>query len=228
MRACQPIPRADDEARALPCRDPERLGALLQGLAPRLEALALRFTRDPEAARDVVQNAFEKVLRHGDRFDGRARPSTWIHRIVINEALMWLRSERRRARYHAEPDDPEAVGVDPAPDPAAALERRRRHARLREGLAQLDRDERDVVLTCALLGCSYAEFGRLRGLHPAAVKSRAYRARRRLRELLCDASPRGNAKSAPSARPRCDTRFFSASESSAMARPLSPTSKTGS
>ena len=50
------------------------------------------------------QNAFVKALRHREQFQGDAAPSTWIHRIVINEALMWLRSERRRRLY----DGPDA------------------------------------------------------------------------------------------------------------------------
>ena len=45
-------------------------------------------------------------------------------------------------------------------------------------------DERDVVRSCALQGQSYTEYGRRRGLHPSAVKSRAFRARKRLAYLL--------------------------------------------
>lgn len=52
----------------------------------------------PEAAADVVQNAFEKGLRDCEVFRGQARPSTWVHRIVVNEAFMGLRRESRGAR----------------------------------------------------------------------------------------------------------------------------------
>jgi|GEM_PF-4292866 len=68
--------RHSDPARArhiasenrLPLRDPERMGALMRSLEPRLSAVALGVTKDPDGAQDVVQNAFEKVLRHGDKF----------------------------------------------------------------------------------------------------------------------------------------------------------------
>ena len=80
----------------LPLHDPVRMDALIRRLEPRLSAVALGVTRDPDAARDVVQNAFVKVLRHGDKFRGQARVSTWLHRIVTNEALMWRRSQSRR------------------------------------------------------------------------------------------------------------------------------------
>jgi len=181
--AARPIVAA--AAAALPLHDPERMGALLSTLEPRLSAVALGFTRDRDAARDVVQNAFEKVLRHGEKFRGHSRASTWIHRIVANEALMWLRSQRRRREVRPEGGrDDFPFLVDAAPTPAEALERDQQIDRLRSRLRELPREERDVVRCCAFDGQSYAEYGDRIGLHPAAVKSRAFRARRRLATLL--------------------------------------------
>jgi RNA polymerase sigma-70 factor (ECF subfamily) len=179
----RPIARAPEEL--LPLRDPERLGALFANLEPRLATVALGFTRDPDAARDVVQNAFEKVLRHGEKFRGNARVSTWIHRIVANEALMWLRAQRRRREIRPEgADDLLPLAVDAAPTPAEALESSQQIDRLRQSLGDLSRAERDVVRCCALDGQSYKEYGDRTGMHPAAVKSRAFRARRHLARLL--------------------------------------------
>ena len=174
--------------RALPHRDPEQLGALLAQLEPRMIAVALRFTRDPDTARDVVQNSFEKVIRHGASFQGQARVSTWVHRIVCNEALMWLRRQRRRAELQTLADENECpVVADSAPGPAEAFDRRQRAQRLRQGITQLSGEERDVVLRCALAGQSYAEYSAQTGTRLAAVKSRAFRARRRLHALLREA-----------------------------------------
>jgi RNA polymerase sigma-70 factor (ECF subfamily) len=181
-----PAPRADAET-FLPWRDRERLGALFARLEPRLESVAMRVTRDPEAARDVVQNAFERVLRHGAKFRGQSRVSTWMHRIVTNEALMWLRSRRRRRE---DPYIGESEGipfaVDGADLPGDALDRDQQLQRLRRGVRELPAAESDVVRHCALDGQSYTEYARQRGLHPAAVKSRAFRARRRLAAMLGD------------------------------------------
>jgi len=163
------------------------MGEVLADLEPRLFATALRFTRDRDAARDVVQNAFEKVLRHSETFQGRARISTWVHRIVINEALMWLRSRRRRREEQpgAGPTRP-ILAIDDSPTAAEALESHEQLQRLRSCLRQLPDEERDVMRWCALSGQSYAEYGARRGVHPAAVKSRAFRARRRLARMLVD------------------------------------------
>ncbi len=169
----------------LPHDDPERLGALLVDLEPRLTAVAFRFTRDPERARDVVQNAFEKVVRHGWRFQGNARVSTWIHRIVANEALMWLRSERRRSDVQPESGhgDIETI-ADPTPSAPELLDHQRQVSRLRQAIAELCREEREVIERCTLAGLSYAEYAADAGVHTAAVKSRAFRARRHLARAL--------------------------------------------
>jgi RNA polymerase sigma-70 factor (ECF subfamily) len=180
-------PRPLERARRLPSREVE-LGALLEGLRPRMLAVAVRFTRDSDVAHDVVQGAFEKALRHRDQFRGQARVSTWLHRIVANEALMWLRGERRRARRVARLADatPESL-IDPTPDAGATLAGRQMAHRLRQGIARLGPEERDVIERCVLPGRSYAEYGAERGVHPAAAKSRAFRARRRLEALLQEA-----------------------------------------
>jgi RNA polymerase sigma-70 factor (ECF subfamily) len=147
--------------------------------------VALRFTKDPETASDGVQNAFEKVVRHGVHFQGQSLVSTWVHRIVANEALMWLRAQRRRPELQGQRGEiDDAYLADTAPGPGEEIDRRLRIDRLRNGIARLCREERDVVMNCAMAGLSYAEYGARTGTHPAALKSRAFRARRRLGTLL--------------------------------------------
>lgn len=179
--------RERERTRRMP-RSHAELGALLETLRPRLWSLALRYTRDADVAHDVVQSAFEKALRHRERFRGQARVSTWLHRIVANEALMWLRAERRRERRTGRLAEapPEAL-ADPAPDAAAGLARRQAERRLRREIARLGPEERDVIERCVLPGRSYADYGAERGVHPAAAKSRAFRARRRLEARLREA-----------------------------------------
>jgi RNA polymerase sigma-70 factor (ECF subfamily) len=176
--------------RVLPLADRERLGKVLAELEPRLTAAALRVTRDPDGARDVVQSAFEKVIRHGARFEGKARVSTWVHRIAVNEALMWLRARRRRLEdRHGSGEVALERAADPRPGPEECALRRQQHGRLRRGLAQLPRPERELLLQCALGDVSYAEYADRTGAHPGAVKTRAYRARRRLAEWMLEPEP---------------------------------------
>jgi len=177
-------PRLPSENR-LPLGDPERMDALIRSLEPRLTAVALGVTKDPDAARDVLQNAFEKVLRHGEKFRGQARVSTWLHRIVTNEALMWRRKQSRRRESPLEDcDEAPPAGTAPPRGPAEIAEWRQQVDRLRDALIRLPFAEHEVLRRCVLEDRSYAEFSRRAGVHPAAVKSRAFRARRRLAKIL--------------------------------------------
>ena len=159
----------------------------LGGLRSRMTAVAYNVVRNADVAEDVVQSAFEKAVRGLARFDGRSRLSTWVHRIVVNEGLMWLRTEgRRRKRFASESEsgvDTERYG-DPNSDPSRALFDREALQQLQWGLAALPTAEREVLERCALAGQSYDEYASEVGIGAAAAKSRAFRARRRLRDLL--------------------------------------------
>jgi len=171
------------ERDTLPCHDASRMGALLGRLQPRLVGAARRILRDPDAAEDVVQSAFEKVLRRCEQFRGGAQPSTWMHRIVVNEALMWIRRERRR-EARAPEHEADAQGAAAAERPDAAASRAQEQERLYRALAALPTGERRVLEAAALGGRGYAELSRELGLSTEGIKSRAFRARRRLREAL--------------------------------------------
>ena len=69
---------------------------MVRAYGGRLLAVAKRILRSEEDARDAVQTAYLLAFRSLDRFEGGSRLSTWLHRIVVNAALMRLRSRRRR------------------------------------------------------------------------------------------------------------------------------------
>lgn len=148
----------------------------------RLRRVALRITRNAAAADDAVQSALEKALRHRDSFRGEAKPSTWLHRIVVNEALAWRRSEARRARR----TEAAREGVpSSAAEPLDELLLREERERVLRALAGLRADERELLARFALDG-SYEAWARARRIRPAAAKTRAFRARRALRAALAE------------------------------------------
>jgi RNA polymerase sigma-70 factor (ECF subfamily) len=69
----------------------------------RLLAVARRLLRNDDDARDCVQEAFLQAFRALPRFEGHSRLSTWLHRIVVNAALMKMRSRRARPEEPIEP-----------------------------------------------------------------------------------------------------------------------------
>jgi RNA polymerase sigma-70 factor (ECF subfamily) len=66
----------------------------VQNCQQRAFRLAFRITRNQEDAEDAQQEALLKAHRNLNQFEGRARFTTWISRIAINEALMCLRKRR--------------------------------------------------------------------------------------------------------------------------------------
>lgn len=167
--------------------EPEPLAALLVRLEPRLRRLANRYVRDPDASGDVVQRAFEKVLRHVGQFRQHAQPSTWVHRIVVNEALMWLRSERRRAARCVRAHDFACEEVrDPAPLPLEQVERAETSRHVRAALTRLRPADRELLERSVLEDVGSVALARSIGIHPATLKSRTYRARRKLAALLAE------------------------------------------
>ena len=76
--------------------DEQACEELVRAHTSRLLAVARRYLRSEEDARDAVQEGFVAAFRSIARFQGGSSLSTWLHRIVINACLMRLRSSRRR------------------------------------------------------------------------------------------------------------------------------------
>ena len=98
------LPATDPEARARDKALLERLRAgedaafreLVEANTGPMLAVARRFMRNEDDARDAVQDAFLSGFRALERFAGDSLLSTWLHRITINACLMKLRTRRRR------------------------------------------------------------------------------------------------------------------------------------
>jgi RNA polymerase sigma-70 factor (ECF subfamily) len=162
--------------------------------------LARRLIRDDDAARDVVQDAFVAAFRAIDGFAAESRLSTWLHRIVVNTALMKLRSRRRRPEEPIDPllpafkDDGHHVAEFRAwPDPEQALARRETREAVKRAIGRLPESYRSVLVLRDLQEMNTAETARALGLTENAVKIRLHRARQALRTLLDDWFRKGEA-----------------------------------
>ena len=110
MTSSQPTPTSvvDSTAEArlvarLKAGDQEAYEEVVRSLGGRMLAVARRFLNDEDAARDAVQDAFLSAFRGIQRFDAQAQLSTWLHRIVVNAALMRIRTRQRRPEQSIEP-----------------------------------------------------------------------------------------------------------------------------
>ncbi len=174
-------------------RDDAMFAELIGPSQERVYRLALRITRNTEDAEDVQQETLLKVHRKLGQFEGRARLTTWISRIAINEALMCLR-KRRSAFYlpleeTIQPAEESTVSEEfqsPIEGPEAAYSRKELRELLKQAMESLRPAYRVVFLLRAVEQLSTSETAKVLQISASAVKARMRRARSELREWLED------------------------------------------
>lgn len=172
--------------------DREALNNLLNAQRRRLYCAALRLLGNAEDAEDAVQEGLLSALRNLHRFEGRARLSTWLTRIVVNAALMRLRNLRA---HESEPIDAPMqqqpgsrrladLLVDGRPNPEEVCARREQRRIVNQGLKGLSRPQRRALSLHDLQGMTTKETALALGLSEGTVKSQVHRARRKLSEQV--------------------------------------------
>jgi len=151
--------------------------------------LALRMTGDPDEAYDMSQDAFVKAYSSLKNFRGDSKFSVWLYRIVSNVCLDYMRSRKRHAAdsLSVEDDEGEESQLD-VPDEASApeklLERKLTRVAVQRGLMSLPEDQRKILLLREIEGMSYDEIAETLELEAGTVKSRIFRARKKLCAFL--------------------------------------------
>jgi RNA polymerase sigma-70 factor (ECF subfamily) len=153
--------------------------------------LALRMSGNREDALDISQDSFLKVYNSLHSFRGESKFSVWLYRIVSNTCLDFLRERKRRAEVPlVRGDDEGEAEQTEIPDeslaPEALLERKLTHEALRRGLESLPEDQRKILLLREIQGFSYEEIAEILSLESGTVKSRIFRARKKLCEFLLE------------------------------------------
>jgi RNA polymerase sigma-70 factor, ECF subfamily len=171
--------------------DPASYETLLRVYGPRLLAVARRFVRNEPDAQEVLQDAFVQVFRNIAAFAGNAQLGSWLHRIVVNTALMKLRSRRRVPKVSIEdllptfqPDGHRIAEPAWQASTDELLERAETRRIVRDCIDQLPDDYRTVLLLRDIEEMSTDEAASALGLTESALKTRLHRARQALRTLL--------------------------------------------
>jgi RNA polymerase sigma factor (sigma-70 family) len=147
----------------------------------RMFRVARRITRHREDAQDAVQESFLSAYVHLEKFDERAKFSTWLTRIAINAALMKVR-KNRASRIVGVEDAVDAVGLsDSVPNPEETYARAEQKAALRDAIAKLRPRLQNVVELHDLREYSLHEIAEALGISVAAAKARLFHARAALR-----------------------------------------------
>ena len=173
---------------APPSDEAEILAAARGGSADAVEQLVRRnwdaahraaylVVQDASAAEDVAQESMLAAVERIGDFDARRPFGPWLHRIVVNRAIDWVRARQRRAEVSA--DAVEEPGAADRPTATAGLS-----DGLIAALSTLDPEDRAVVVLRHLLDYSSSEIARMLGVPPPTVRTRLRRALDRVRPLL--------------------------------------------
>ena len=182
----------DELVLALRAGEERAAETLVRTHASWMHSVARRILHDKGLAEDCVQEAFINAYRNIDRFGGRASLKSWLHRIVVNQALMKLRTRKRHSESPIDDllpaFDENACRIEepwqPLPDPDEVLAQKERCSLVRAKVEQLPESYRIVLQLRDIEDMTTQEVAESLGLTEANVKVRLHRARSALKKLL--------------------------------------------
>ncbi len=166
---------------------------LFQRHESRVYALAMRLLRNPEWARDAVQDSFIKAYRALRKFEGRSAFGTWMYRLTYNQCLDMRRADKS-GRFDeweeerltgSEPDaSSAAVLASSIPGPGEEAERGEVREQIAKAVEALPDTLRETLIMREFDGLAYGEIAKLQKIPKGTVMSRLFHARKRLQEAL--------------------------------------------
>lgn len=153
--------------------------------------IAYGMLSDREDALDAAQEVFIRVYKNISGFKGQSSLTTWIYRITSNVCNDILRKRQRTLKtislYQSEDEEkPDLDIADTSPTPQELLEQTEAQKALRDTIASLSDDFREVLTLCDIDGQSYESVAQILGIPHGTVKSRLNRARNALRKKLSE------------------------------------------
>jgi len=165
----------------------EAFGQLVEHYQDYVYNVVFHLVGSDREAEDIAQEVFMRAYTHLDRFQGRARFSTWLYGIALNCARTMWRKRGRRGRVVMSQADGDADMPLPAANadgPEDELLRQERVAQVRAAIAALDGEMREAIVLRDIQGLAYEEMAEVLGVALGTVKSRLHRARQALRDIL--------------------------------------------
>ncbi len=175
-------------------KDEQAIEAFVRDNTGWMLSLARRYLKDEALAEDCVQEAFIKAFESIDRFNQDASLNTWLHRIVINEALIKLRKLRRINDSYIEDLMPQfdEHGCRVAsvwhehdiPTPSEILERVELHKQISSTIDNLPDSYRIIIILRDIEERTTSEISKILNLSEDNVRVKLHRARCALKKLL--------------------------------------------
>jgi RNA polymerase sigma factor (sigma-70 family) len=182
------LPLSEEQERTLLRRvatqDRQAFETLYRQYAPRLYRYLSTLMPQPDRLDEVLDDVMV-VWQNAARFDGRAKPATWILGIASHKALK-ARAKLPKQPVHLPPPAPE---WSQATDPAELLKHQELHREVARALARLSPEQRAVVALTFQQGCSYQDIAIILGCPVNTVKTRLWHARHYLTQPLAGLCP---------------------------------------
>jgi RNA polymerase sigma-70 factor, ECF subfamily len=191
-------PSADLVARAQRGEE-SAFAALFTAYNRRIYCVCLRMAGSQAEAEDLTQEVFLKLFRKIATFRGESRFSTWLHRLAVNEVLMYLRRKRL-----------DTVSLEGAEADPQKAEYRREYGNddlrltatldrisLNRAVTALPPGYRAAFLLHDVEGYEHSEIARMRNWSVGNSKSQLHKARRRLRDWLASKTEKQFAQRVP-------------------------------
>lgn len=175
-------------------RDERAFNELVRAYERRVFGLVLRMLGNRAEAEDLSQEVFVQVFKAIGTFRGDSKLSTWIYRIAVN--LCKNRAKYNRVRHANEQDELEDVAervplgearranVGQVERPDEMVAGRQVEAIVAQAITEIEPTFRECLVLRDVEELSYEEIGEITGLPPGTVKSRIFRARAQLKELV--------------------------------------------
>jgi RNA polymerase sigma-70 factor (ECF subfamily) len=185
---------ADDHALVARCKqgDEAAFRTLVERYQRRIYVLAVGMVHDQHDAQDITQEAFIKVHRYLDNFQGSASFYTWLYRITYNLCIDHLRRSGRlqtvdyddRIRREPAADPGGLLPAQLEANPAKVVGRKELLDRIREAVDALPPYHRGVIIMREIEGMSYKEMAAAMKVSKGTIMSRLHHARHKLQKAL--------------------------------------------
>ncbi len=170
--------------------DRRALQILVERYQRRVLGVVVGMVRNPEDAREIVQEAFVRAFRGLERFKGDSSFYTWLYRIAVNLAIDAQRKDGKRTHVEFDESQPPADaplamgGRTKGADPYEAVRNRELGEKIFRAIDGLTPDHRAVILLREIEGLTYEEISQTLGCSMGTVMSRLHYARKKLQDKL--------------------------------------------
>lgn len=168
-------------ARALSDGQEDAVRTLYERYGRLVHTVAMRILHDPARAEEATQQTFLQAWRYGDRFEPGRDFAPWLATIARRAAIDIARREQRRPADSLESADPSESALVEMPASAEQIEA---VWAVRAAIDSLDPEEREIVRLQHLEGWSQSQIAEHLDVPIGTVKSRSFRAHRRLQNRL--------------------------------------------